>query len=49
MKTQPLYFYADTPDITFEDVVSVLDGFDSGEKALDIYIEDRGAFASDNS
>ena len=44
-----IVFYADTPDITFEDVVSVLDGFDSGEKALDIYIEDRGAFASDNS
>lgn len=44
-----IVFYADTTDITFEDVVSVLDGFDSGEKALDIYIEDRGAFASDNS
>ena len=44
-----IVFYADTPDITFEDVVSVLDGFDSGEKALDIYIEDRGAFESDNS
>ena len=44
-----IVFYADITDITFEDVVSVLDGFDSGEKALDIYIEDRGAFASDNS
>ena len=44
-----IVFYADTTDITFEDVVSLLDGFDNGEKALDIYIEDRGTFASDNS
>ena len=41
-----IIFYADTANISFEDVASVLDGFDEGEKALDIYVEERGSFVS---
>lgn len=41
-----IIFYADDANISFEDIASILDGFEEGEKALDIYVEERGAFRS---
>lgn len=41
-----IIFYADAANISFDDVASVLDGFEEGEKPLDIYVEERGAFVS---